>query len=105
MLGTVPVLSTLSMFAYAALCCGGALLWRQARSLATTLIVVGFAILLIDQVALLFSYLRIIDSVQNGDSLFLVYHRAHSAYFALAGLCVAAIGFVWHAGTYSPGQR
>jgi hypothetical protein len=92
-------LSTLTVVAYAVLTLAGVLLWRRARSFATAMVAIGFAIVLLDQVILLVSYSRMIASVRShsGDTLYVIYHRANSLHVVLVGLSVAAVGLLWHA--------
>ena len=94
---TATALSLLS--AYAILTATGVVLWGHARSLATAVVAIGFAILLLHQVVLLVSYLRISASVLShpSDRLFIIYHRANSLRLALFGLWVVAVGLIWHA--------
>lgn len=96
---TPTVLSLLSAVAYAILVASGVLLWRQARSLATAMVAIGFAIILLDQLVLLVSYLRLSARVLGhpGDTLFIIYHRANSLRVASFGVWVAAVGLLWHA--------
>ena len=92
-------LSAVAAGAYALLALAGLLLWKRARSFATALATIGFAIILLDQILLIASYLRTITALRgySGDTLFLIYHRANSMYVLLAGMWCAAIGLVWHA--------
>jgi len=92
-------LSLLSALAYAVLTTAGVLLWKRARSFATAMLAIGFAIVLLDQIILLASYLRMVATLHShsGDTLFVIYHRANSLHVVLVGLWIAAVGLVWHA--------
>jgi len=92
-------LSALAATAYAVFTIAGILLLKRVRSFATAMVAVGFAIILLDQLILLASYLRMMDALRNhsGDTLFIVYHRANSLRVVLVGLWIAAVGLVWHA--------
>jgi hypothetical protein len=67
------VLTSLIAFAYAILTAASALLFKHERSAASTIILIGFATLLLDQLILFVSYLRIQANfrTKSGDSLFL----------------------------------
>jgi hypothetical protein len=93
------VLTSLIAFAYAILTAASALLFKHERSAASTIILIGFATLLLDQLILFVSYLRIQANfrTKSGDSLFLMYHRANSRYIFMVGLWASALGFLWYA--------
>jgi hypothetical protein len=93
------VLSSLVAIAYALLTTASALLLRRERSAATAMIFIGFATLLIDQLILFASYLRIHANFRTksagNDSLFLIYHRANSRVIFMLGLWASALGMLW----------
>jgi hypothetical protein len=92
--------SLLAAVAYAILAVAGLVLWNRVRSVATALVAIGFAIILIDQIILSAGSVCMIASFRSQSSdntLFVIYHRAHSPQVVLAGLWFAAVGLVWHA--------
>jgi hypothetical protein len=91
--------SLLVAVAYAVLTTAGVLLWKRARSVATFVVIIGFATLLIDQVLLLVGTLQMIATFHrhSGDTLFVISHRANSLHVMVLGLGFAAVGLLWHA--------
>ena len=94
------------MAAYAGFTTAGALLWKRTRSLATALVAIGFALVLVDQIISLVEYIEL-NALVSGhytDTLFIVQHHAVEQYVALVGLLVAAAGLLWHS-VASPNNR
>jgi hypothetical protein len=94
------------MAAYVSFTTAGALLWKRTRSLATALVAIGFALVLVDQIISLVEYIELtaLVSGHSTDTLFIVQHHAVEQYVALVGLLVAAAGLLWHSVT-SPNNR
>jgi hypothetical protein len=105
-LPTTTTLTLLSTAAYAALAVAGAVLWRRTRSLRTVMVAIGFALVLPDQVSKLVEYFEFTALLQgrSGDTFFLIHHHAVLHYVSILGLCVAAVGLLWHA-LASPNNR
>ena len=92
------VLTSLVAIAYALLTVASALLIKHERSAASIMIFVGFAILFLDQLILIASYVRITANfrAKSGDALFLIYHRANSRFIFMFGLWATALGLLWY---------
>jgi hypothetical protein len=98
----VPIstaLSTVSTLAYLALTAAGLILWWRTRSAASALVAVGFAMVLADQLALVIQDYQFNAILRGhaGDTFFIIHHHLILRYVALIGLCLAAVGLVWHA--------
>jgi hypothetical protein len=90
------VLTSLIAVAYALLTAASALLFKREQSAASTMILIGFATLFLDQLILFVSYFRIHANfrTKSGDTLFLIYHRANSRFIFMLGLWASALGLL-----------
>ena len=95
----------LSGLPYMVFMLGGILLWKRSHSMATSLVALGFAAVLLVQVARVFTYLTFqppVEAHHQGDPLaFRLYYMAVPWWqreVELLGLWAAAIGLLWHAG-------
>ena len=94
---TTAVSAVLSALAYAVLAAAGVVQWKRARSVATAMVAIGFAMVLLDQLVELIRYLQIGALLRGhpSDTLYVVYHRAFIQYISLLGLWFAAVGLMW----------
>ena len=89
----------ISAVAYAILVAAGSLLWKRGRTHAAMLIAVGFALALLFEIASLVERWEFVARLRgnSNDTFFIVEHHAYWRYLALLGLCLAAVGLMWHA--------
>jgi hypothetical protein len=94
------------MVAYVLFTTAGALLWKRYRSVATALVAIGFASVLVDQIISVVEYLEVTALLHGNptDTFFIVQHRAAEQYIALVCLVIAAAGLLWHS-LASPNNR
>ena len=94
---TTAVSAVLSALAYAVLAAAGVVQWKRARSVATAMVAIGFAMVLLDQLVELVQYLQISALLRGhpADTLFVVHHHAFIQYISLLGLWFAAVGLMW----------
>jgi hypothetical protein len=84
---------------YAVFTAAGVLLWRRSHSVATILVAAGFAAALLGQIAELLVSLKVaaVMHTHRDGTFYLVGHHAVPHHVALAGVCTAAVGLLWHA--------
>ena len=86
---------------YAFFALAGLLLWKRHHSGATTLVALGFAAVLLSEVAglvLSFEYSSIVRAHADASFVIAHYHAApRMIYFAgILGLWAASLGLIWH---------
>ena len=84
---------------YLLLAAGGYLLWRRRHSMATMMVVLGFAAVLMAIVTSLFESIEY-SALEPQGGLVIAHHRALTQAIHWAGLCglwAASMGLVWHA--------
>ena len=89
---------------YVAFTLAGVLLWKRWHSIATSLVALGFAAVLLVKAARLYTYLTFqppTQAHQQGEPFaFSLYYAAvplWQHYLELLGLWAAALGLLWHA--------
>jgi len=91
--------SLILVIPYLLLAVGGVLLWKRSHSVATMMVVLGFAAVLIAMVTSLFESIEY-SALEPQGALVIAHHRAVTQvihWAGLAGLWAASIGLVWHA--------
>jgi hypothetical protein len=90
------ILTSLILMAYATLTVVTALLFARCMSLSSAMIVCGFVTLFVDQLLIVWGYIRTTAKFrQNPDSsLFLIFHRSNSRYIFVLALWALAVGFL-----------